>query len=177
MSLIITSGAQISNTLWRSKIEDVDRRCSVSRVWLKRHLYDLSICGVFLLLRGFKAFKRFCIWAMSSPLKHPTFAGSKRSLARAMVLSPASILYLHHSTTPYLCVQKSDTNVLCCCFDKYFKNCVSTSVISLKSVQKSQAICRIFWEILYNDTNPNKMGNGACLRLCRGLSCLSLESL
>lgn len=58
--------------------------------------------------------------------------------------------------------------ILCCYFDIYFKNCVSTSVISLKPVLKPQAICRIFWVIKYKDTNPNKNGYSLCLRLCRG---------
>lgn len=80
-------------------------RRSVSRVWLKRHLHTLSICCVFLLLCGFKAFKRFCIWVMSSPLKNSTFTGSKRVLKRAMVLSSTSGLYLYYSTTPYTEVQ------------------------------------------------------------------------
>ena len=97
-------GAQISK--YSLAIQNRRRvRRSVSRVWLKRHLHTLSICCVFLLLCGFKAFKRFCIWVMSSPLKNSTFTGSKRVLKRAMVLSSTSGLYLYYSTTPYTEVQ------------------------------------------------------------------------
>ena len=125
-------GAQISTTLWRSKIEDMtgDVLCLKSG---SKGIFTVCRSAVsFLCSAVSKLSKDFASWLC---LHRSTFTGSKRALKRAMVLSSTSGLYLHYSTTPYLWVQKSDTIVLCCCFDKHFKNCISASATFLESVQ------------------------------------------
>lgn len=121
----------------------------MSQVWLKRHLRGLSICGVFPLLRSFKAFKRFCILAMSSPLKHPTFAGSKRALA-----SHGTVFYLCHlslSLNNPISLRSNERHERpCCCFDKYFKIASRLLPHFSNLFETTRAICRGFWAIKCN---------------------------
>lgn len=150
----------------------------MSQVWLKRHLRGLSICGVFPLLRSFKAFKRFCILAMSSPLKHPTFAGSKRALA-----SHGTVFYLCHlslSLNNPISLRSNERHERpCCCFDKYFKIASRLLPHFSNLFETTRAICRGFKTSALLWTNPLTKYFLFLLdqKLLECSSCLTLESL
>ena len=102
-------GAQISTTLWRSKIEDMtgDVLCLKS-----------GSKGIFTVCRSAVSFLCSAVSKLSKDFASGLCLHRSKTLplrvqnvhSQAMVLSSTSVIYLYHSTTPYLCVQKSDTN-------------------------------------------------------------------
>lgn len=104
-------GAQISNTLWRLAFQNRgdggDVLCLKSG---SKGIFAACRSAVsFLYSAVSKLSKDFASWlclhhSNTLPLR------VQNVHSQAMVLSSTSVIYLYHSTTPYLCVQMSDTN-------------------------------------------------------------------
>jgi hypothetical protein len=165
MSLLLF-GAQLSNTFWRSKLQEEGQMFCVSSLaqYPSLRFFDLPS---FFCSAVSKAFKRLCFCSISPPLRYPTFAGSKPACEKAMVPYSASGLYLLYSKNPYICDQRRHTIAPCSCLNKYFKNCISASAAFLESVQNLE-LAFMYSGRSNTCTNLNKMGSGPCLRFYRG---------